>query len=187
MAHSLRRRPPECFERRFDDMMCVYARKLTQMHRPSRVDSDGSKELRYEFGREITQFRRRIAQIDCQKATPADIDRAVDERFVHRHGTVAHTHNSCTITKRPGKSHSECDSDVFDRVVVVDMRVTDCLHAQAEEPMPRDVRQHVIEKADASNDIAATVPIEIERQANIGLIRFTRDACAARAAGCGGQ
>lgn len=157
------------------------------MHRPSRVDSDGSKELRYEFGREITQFRRRIAQIDCQKATPADIDRAVDERFVHRHGTVAHTHNSCTITKRPGKSHSECDSDVFDRVVVVDMRVTDCLHAQAEEPMPRDVRQHVIEKADASNDIAATVPIEIERQANIGLIRFTRDACAARAAGCGGQ
>jgi len=45
----------------------------------------------------------------------------------------------------------------------------------------------VIEKSDASNDIAATVPVEIERQANIGLIRFTRDARAAWAAGCGGQ
>ena len=70
---------------------------------------------------------------------------------------------------------AERDADVLDRVVVVDVQVAGRLQAQVQQAVAGDVGQHVVEEADAGDDLAAAVAVEGDAQGDVGLGRPPRD------------
>src|SRR5437879_843212 len=129
------------------------------MDRPARIDGHCPEELRDKLGGKVAEFRRRGLQIVCEESAPADIDRAVDERLVHRNGDVADARDARSVAKRLRERLAERNADILDGVVVVDMEIAVRLYREIEQSVPGDVRQHMIEEPDPGRDPACAVTV----------------------------
>ena len=69
------------------------------------------------------------------------------------------------------------DSHVFDGVVLVHVQVTACDQIEIERPVPRDLLEHVIEKADAGVNVRLSAAVEIQLQLDAGFVRGAVDRC----------
>ena len=70
------------------------------------------------------------------------------------------------------KRLAENPADVFDRVMAVDFEIALCLDFQIEMSVPRDLRQHVIEKRNAGLDLVFARAVQIQTHTDIGFIRL---------------
>ena len=70
---------------------------------------------------------------------------------------------------------AERDADILDGVVVVDVQVAGGLKAQVQQAVAGDVGEHVVEEADAGDDLAPAVAVEVDAEGDIGLRCPARD------------
>src|SRR5208337_304254 len=99
---------------------------------------------------------------------PAQIDRTGDQRLVHRQREMAVAANSGPIAQGLTYGQPQADADVLDGVMLIDVQVALGLDNQVNGGMLGQEREHVIEEADASRDLAAAAAVEIDFKPDIG-------------------
>ena len=118
-------------------------------------------------------------RVPDEEGAAAEIDGGRDECFVHRHGCGTVATDAALVAQRLEKSLAEANADIFHGVVGVDVQVASAFHAQVEQAVLGDVREHVIEKAYAGGEVELARPIEIEGQVDLCLVGFAIDRCGA--------
>src|SRR5271168_1814546 len=83
---------------------------------------------------------------------------------------MAEAPDSRLVTDRLGNCLAECDADVFDGVVGVNLKIAASLDIEVDQPMTADLVEHVVKKRDAAIEPTASAAIEIERYTNLGFL-----------------
>jgi hypothetical protein len=87
---------------------------------------------------------------------------------------MAETRDTAAVAQRFAQSLSQNQTDVFNRVVTVDLQIAFGFDLQIEMAVPRELSQHVIEKRNAGRDAMVARAIEIQADPDIGFIRLSR-------------
>src|SRR5690606_37497303 len=70
---------------------------------------------------------------------------------------------------------AEDDAGVLDRVMHVDVQVALALDLDVDPPVPGEAVQHVVEEADPGGDLGAAGPVQIDADADLGLLGVADD------------
>ena len=73
-----------------------------------------------------------------------EVDRAMHERLVERHGRVAESPDAALVTQGRFEGLADADRGVLDRVVRVDLEVADRVHVQVEQGVLGQRVEHVV-------------------------------------------
>jgi hypothetical protein len=73
------------------------------------------------------------------------------------------------------KGLAEDDADVFHRVMEIDVDIPLRLHLQIKQPMTGKEVEHVVEERDRSADLRLPFAVEIEGEADLGLLGYPFD------------
>ena len=96
------------------------------------------------------------------------------------------TANAFLVAHGLGHGLSHGDAHVFHRVMAVDMQVALALHAQIDQPMARNLFQHVVEKPDAGMELGVPGAIQIDGDGDVGLGRLAGNFGGTRGGFCRG-
>ena len=94
-------------------------------------------EVLHQLAVELADLGGRELGLKHDVRATAEIHGGRYERFFHGQGEVAVTANSRLVPQGLLQCASETDSDVFDRVVLVDMQITAGLYLYVDQGMPR--------------------------------------------------
>src|SRR5918999_5819217 len=139
--------------------MTVGPSKDAQVHGDTRVVGERAHPVIVERARQRTAIIR----------TPADVERAVYERVVHRNGTIAVT--SGTLRDQVGQCRANADRYVLDQVM---LEVTTGMHPKVEAGVPRQRHEHVVEESGAGIDVRAA-GAACQLDADLGFGSFASD------------
>src|SRR5205085_10532143 len=102
------------------------------------------------------QFDRKIADHLAARLDPIDeieaprqIDDRTTQRLVHRHYRRAVTRDAPFVAERLLERLPQSDRDVFDRMMIVNLKVAATSNLKIKQAVPRKQLKHVIEKRDA--------------------------------------
>ena len=85
------------------------------------------------------------------------------------------TANPLFVTDCLEDSLTQCDTDVFDGMMVVDMQVALCLYIQIDQTVTCDLVKHVVEKRNAGRKILSTGSVQIDCHVNFCLVGIADD------------
>jgi hypothetical protein len=102
------------------------------------------------------------------------IDSDMRQRFVHRSKTITHADDPFAIAKRLVEGLSQRQSHILHRVMVIDMKVTRCLHGQIKQSVYREVGQHMVKKSDAGGNHVLAPAIEIQLDLYLCLVGMSQ-------------
>jgi hypothetical protein len=173
------RRRVECarkaLENRLGDVMRLLA--VDELHvqvRTERIAERAAKFL-HQYDVEIAhEHRRRLRRVH-EMRTPADVDDDSRERFVHRQQEEAVAFDADFVAERFLEGLPEHESDILDRVVIIDVGVAGRLDREIEQTVLGEQREHVVEERHARVDLRLAATVDRERQRDIGLRGFPRD------------
>ncbi len=137
--------------------------------------AERGKKFFDEFQLKVADLGFRQRQVVNQERPPGKIEDNRSQGFVHRHGATTVSAHSGLVAKRLLESFTEADADVLDRVVGIDFKVTLGTDLQVKEPVPGDLRQHVIEKRNPRFDLMGAAPIEVKCHTDFGFLGRTVD------------
>ena len=94
----------------------------------------------------VERFNPPLRQFDMidQIRAATEVDRHLSERFIERNGSPAEPANSLFCTEGLLQCFPEDDADIFNRMVVVNLRIAFGLDRQIEESMLAQKLQHVV-------------------------------------------
>ena len=72
---------------------------------------------------------------------------------------------------------TQADPDIFHRVVLVHVQIAARDQIEIERAVPRDLLEHVIEKADAGINARCSAAVEIQFQLDAGFVRGAVNRC----------
>ena len=137
-----------------------------QVHQ--RIGSHGLPEHLDEFRIEFTDLRRRNVGPIHEPHSAAEIEGRGDERFFHRQGHASVAGNPGFVPQRLGERLSETNADVFDRVMLIDVKVSLSIDLQVQQRVLGQQRQHVIEESDTRVNLRAAGPVEVQLKLDRG-------------------
>ena len=114
-----------------------------------RICSEGLPEVFDQFAVEFADLLCRELGTEDHEVTAAEVDRGGDERLFHRKREMSVASNALLVTDCLLDRLAQADSDVLDRVVLVDVEVTVGSYLQVEYSVPREEFEHMVEEADA--------------------------------------
>src|SRR5262245_62066812 len=133
------------------------------------------KKIGDQFGFEVTH----VAYIDfrfhdrCRAS--AEIDGDEPEGLIHRHDEISGTENSALRAQGFRESFPQCNSDIFNRVVLVYVQVTGRMQPQVEGAVAGKQLEHVVEETDAGRDVVASAALDGEGKIDRGLAGLAFD------------
>jgi hypothetical protein len=129
---------------------------------------------------EIKGLNTPLRQLDVihEIGSAAEVERHLSERFIERNRSPAESAYPVFCAECLLQRLAEHDTDVFNRVVIVDLRIAFRLDRQVEESMLAQKLQHVIQKRDRRLDMATSNSIEPELNANLSFRRIPFNQCA---------
>src|SRR5579863_4514936 len=125
------------------------------------------EEIVHQFGLQITNESCADFRIHDCGGPSAEIDRGHAHGFVHRHEEIPSSQNATLGTKRLVERLSEHDSHIFDRVMLIYVKITARLQFEVETPVMCKQLQHVIEETNARRYLISPAPFD--RQGNLDL------------------
>ncbi len=161
------------FEERFDLVMTGTA--VQNPHMDIRLGSAGEalEEIMDEFGLKITDEAGVNFGVDDRCGASAEVDSGDSQRLVHRHDEIAGPQNATFRAEGLSKGLAERDSDIFDCVVLVDVKVARRFEFEIEAAVVGEEFEHVVEESDAGGDLIAAFAFDGEGQSDL---RFLGDA-----------
>jgi hypothetical protein len=72
------------------------------------------------------------------------------------------------------KDLPEANAHIFDGVVGVNLQIASGVYFDIEDPMAREVREHVIEESDSRRDGAAALAIDVDGHGYTSFFGFSR-------------
>src|SRR5579884_160792 len=110
----------------------------TGMHVSAGAASEALKKIYDQFGLQITDQAGANFGFNLRLRASTEIHGCEAEGFVHRHDEVSGAQNSFFRAQRVRECFAKSDADVFDRVVLVDIKVPGCGELQVERPVTRE-------------------------------------------------
>src|SRR5262245_10731532 len=139
------------------------------VHVGPRARCEPFEEVVYELGLQVANLWRFHLQVHNRVRTTAEIDSGDGERLIHRHHEIARTIDAFPVAQRLQERLAERDTDIFDRVVLVDVEIALGLQREIEAAVAREQLQHVIEEADAGADVVASLAVNGQPSLDLGL------------------
>jgi hypothetical protein len=133
-----------------------------------------------ELGVELADLRLRQRHVPHEERTPRQVERARDERLVHRQRRVAVASDADLVAERLGEDPTEDDPEILGRVVPVDRDVALRAHHEIEEPVLGELLDHVGEERQRRRDAMRAVAVEIELDLDPCLVRVPLERGATR-------
>lgn len=160
--------PGECLEATFRDMMCVASGLACHMNGHGRGHGEGAIEF-------LEQVRVHFANtLACECHIPreiratGDVDNHLRQCLVERNQRMPEAGNAALVAQSLGKSLAEGNSDVFNRMVSVDVQVALTPDFQIEPAMFGKRREHMVKEADAAVQIGTALTIKMECNRDVG-------------------
>src|SRR5260370_37878193 len=126
------------------------------------------KEVVHQFGLEVAHQPRAHLRVDNRGRASAEINGCDSKSFIHGHDKVAGAHDAALIAERRAKCLAQRNTDIFDRMVLVDIEIALGLNLEVENTVTREQLQHVVEKADARLYFVPTATFDGQSQPDIG-------------------
>lgn len=105
------------------------------------------------------------------------IDDRTTQRLIHRHERLAIAIYPGLVTQRLHESLAQGDSDVFDRVMIVDFEIAFANDLQVEEAVLGEQVEHVLEKRHADRNSRLPRAVEIELDRDVRFFRLAMNVC----------
>ena len=157
--------------------MAVGAMMQKQMKVHQGVAADGRPEFLNQLSIELADLLRwELDPIHKRHAT-TQIDRRCDQRLFHRQRHVTVASDPLLIAQRLVQAATKANPDVFDRVVMINVKVADGLNLKIEKSVPSKQGQHVIEETDPGGDLILAAAIEIDRKLNLRFSGIASNRC----------
>src|SRR5438093_1165088 len=109
-----------------------------------------------------------------------EINHHAGESFVQGNMGVPKADDSTALAQRFAKRLPENPTHIFNRMVPVDFEITFCLDLEIKMAMPRDLRQHVVEKRNSGLNPVFARAIKIKAHADIRFVRLPKLRCFSR-------
>ncbi|MCY1455360.1 hypothetical protein D9M71_724910 [compost metagenome] len=109
-----------------------------------------------------------VRNMHLQAWTAGEVDHNPRQRFIERHVGVAVATDAFFVADGFGKRLAEGDTDVFHRVVVIDMQVALADNIQVDQPVTGDLVQHVLKKRYTDIESGLSGAIEVDRGFDLG-------------------
>ena len=103
-----------------------------------------------------------------QARAAGEVDHHARQRFIERHVGVAVATDAFLVADGFGKGLPQSDTDVFHRVVVVDMQVALADNIQVDQPVTGDLVQHVLKKRNTDIKSGLSGAIQVDRGFDLG-------------------
>ena len=129
-----------------------------------------TEEMRHELRRQVADAIARELRFEHEERPPAEIDRHLGVRFVHRQQEAVAL-DAAFVAERLAQRLAERQRDVLDRVVLVDVQIARALHVELEAAVLAELLEHVIEEAETGLRARLGFAVEIDGDANVGLAR----------------
>ena len=145
----------------------------------ARIRGERDEKLLGKRGVELPQQAQRHIHIPVQLAAARDVHRGKHQRLVHGKVLGSEAVYAALFAHGLGKRLAKHYAHVFDGMVGVHFDIALCLHVQAEQAMPAERIQHMVEESNAGVDVGCANPIDIQLKADIGFLGGARDVRAA--------
>ncbi len=142
--------------------MAVRTIKGFDVQRDAGVAGEGLEELAHELSVKTANLLGRKLGPEDEKRPARHVERDPGQRLVHRQQAVGVAGQSPLVAERLRQRLTECDSDVLDRMVIIDMAVALGPNFDVDKGMTRQLIEHVIEETNAGCNIGKARPIEVE-------------------------
>jgi hypothetical protein len=162
-------------EARLDDVMAVDAGALIDMQSHLGAAGDACVELTDELCVVCSNTLRGDVEAVFKVVATGEVENNLDERLVERGDKVAESGDTTLVAHSLRNGHAEGDSDILVGVMIVDPQVSDCLDVEVDEPVGRQLVEHVIKERDAGVDVANASTVEVERHSHRGFVCVSRD------------
>lgn len=156
-------------------MVGVFAAQIVDVQRHAGVIDEALKELASEVDIEITDAGTSVVDKVMQPRTTGEIDHYPRQRLVERHVGMAIATQTALVTDRLGKSLAEGDTDILDRVVVIDVGIAFAMDIQIDQTVTDDLVEHVIKERNAGIEPALTGAIKIDADRDLRFERVAFD------------
>src|SRR6516165_645151 len=156
------------------------ARKHTQMDVGTRGLCKSLKKIFDEFGLKIPDTRGQELRLDHAKRAPPQIDRGRRQSFIHWHEEITGTQDAPSAAERCVDRFTKCNSNIFDRVMLIHVKVARCTEPQVETAVTRHQFKHVIEEKNPRGNFGFAAAIEIQVQVDLRFLCIATYMCAPR-------
>jgi ATP-dependent HslUV protease subunit HslV len=117
------------------------------------------EEFAYQFGIKGTDLFARKLYIPNEKRTTGNINSRLGHRLVHRQIKGGIAANAAAVSQGLIDGLAKSNAAIFNRVVVVNMKITCSLDGHVDQRVFRQLLQHVIKKSDPGGDIKPAVSV----------------------------
>jgi uncharacterized membrane protein len=132
------------------------------------IHGERLEPLPHQFGIERADLIVAERDPEHQERPSRDVDGDAGERFVHGHVNVRVPVQTLHVAERLLHRLPEGDSNIFGRVVMVDVEIAGGLGVDVDPGMAGQQVKHVIEESDAGRDRGGAPAVEIDRDGNVG-------------------
>src|SRR5439155_20941278 len=146
-----------------------------EVHVGARRGGRSFEEVLNQLGLQTAYARASFRDVDHRVRAAAQVDGGDRERFVHRHQKITRAIDAAARAERRRHRLAECNAEIFDGVMLIDVEVAGGLDLEIESAMTRDQLQHVIEKADPGVNPVASSAVERQPQRDLRLSRAAAD------------
>jgi hypothetical protein len=138
----------------------------------SRATGEAFKKVRDKFGLQIANEAGAHLGVDSKGSATAKVNGGDSEGFVHGHDEVAGAEDSTLVAESAIEGFAECDANVFDGVMLIDIKITITIELEIKGAVAREEFQHVIEEANAGYDLVLAIAFnsQIDRNAGFGSV-----------------
>src|SRR5690349_6325722 len=153
----------ESLVHRFHLMMRVQAAQVVDMQRNAGMIDEAAEKFDREIDVERADARTRERHVEFEARPSGKIDHDARQRFVERHVRVSVAANALLVADGLCNGLAKRDADVFDGMVVVDMRIAMRFDVQIDQPVTGDLVEHVIEERHARGQLLLTGAVQVDR------------------------
>src|SRR6516225_9516769 len=130
------------------------------------------KKIFDEFGLKIPDTRGREPRLDHAKRAPPQIDRGRRQSFIHWHEEITGTQDAPSVAERCVDRFTECNSNIFDRVMLIHVEVARCCEPEVKTAVTRHQFKHMIEEKNPCGNPGLAVAIEIQAHVDLRFLRI---------------
>ena len=167
--------PSERLEHRLRDMVRIAAVEAVDVHGGARRIDEPLEELPHEVHVEVSDPRAGILHPVMEPGPAGEVEDHAGQRLVEGHAGVSVAENPALVPERFRDRLTEHDAGVLHGVVRVDFEVALRPYLQIDEPVARDLVEHVVEEGHPGGDVGLPGAVEVEDRLDAGLLRIARD------------
>src|SRR5690606_29093765 len=156
-------------------VMCIDATQVVNMQRDERMIDKAMEKFAGQINIKGANHRARKRYMKFQSRTARKIDNDTGQGFVQRHIRVTVATYAFLVADGLGKCLTERDTDIFHRVMCINVQITLGMDFQINQAMARNLIQHVIKKRNAGIQYLTTGSIKIDGNTDLRFICIARD------------